>query len=91
LCGIEAMAQIAEWDKQFQPDRVVAYAMADLKVSGGTIIADGAAFRSRQRWYKLKFRCDIVPGRDEVRAFEFAVGEPVPRIAWERYGLPPVH
>jgi hypothetical protein len=91
LCGIEAMAQIAEWHRQFQPDRVVAYAMADVKVSGTTIVADGAAFRSRQHWYKLKFSCDTVPGRDEVRALEFAVGEPIPRRAWERYGLPPVH
>lgn len=91
LCGIEAMAQIALWDGHFQPDRVVAYAMADVKVADGTIVAEGAAFRSKQHWYGLRFRCEIGPDHQSVQAFEFAIGRSIPKTAWERHGLPPVH
>jgi hypothetical protein len=88
LCDLEAMAQIAEWHKEFHPDRVVAYAMADLKIEANTTVAEGAAFHSDHKWYKLKFKCEIEANRQTVRAFEFSVGNSIPRKAWERYGLP---
>ena len=90
LCGIEAMAQIAAAPNgAFQPDRVVAYAMADVKASGGEILAEGAAFRSRGRWYRLKFQCRLKPDRLTVETFEFSVGKAIPRRLWEAHNLPP--
>jgi hypothetical protein len=91
LCDIEAMAQIAVWHKEFQPDRVVAYALGEVKAVDHKIVAEGAAFRSQRRWFKLRFTCEIAADRDAVLAFAFAVGTPIPRSSWERYGLPPVH
>lgn len=87
LCGIEAMEQVQAWNGQFQPDSVVAYAMADSKIVGRTVEATGAAIRSKQQWFKLKFRCGLSADLTEVVAFEFQVEEPIPRSAWEEHNL----
>ncbi|MCB8821507.1 DUF930 domain-containing protein [Microvirga rosea] len=89
-CGIEAMAQIAALTL-FQPDRVVAYAMADVARVGNTLTAQGAAFRSGRRWYKLAFICELTHDHRAIQAFEFTIGDPIPRRLWEAHSLPPVH
>jgi hypothetical protein len=91
LCSIEAMSQIHAWRKEFEPDRLAAYAMADTKLSGRILLADGAAFRSKRHWYNLRFKCEFTSDRKRVAAFEFLVGEAVPSAQWEAHGLPPVH
>jgi hypothetical protein len=91
LCNIEAMDQLHAWRADLQPDRVVAYAMAGTKVEKNTILADGAAFRSKSLWYNLKFRCELTPDRRKVAAFEFLAGEAIPREEWEERNLPAIH
>jgi hypothetical protein len=91
LCSIEAMSQIHAWKKEFEPDRLAAYAMADTRISGRILLAEGAAFRSKRRWYNLRFKCEFTSDRKRVAAFEFRVGEAVPSSQWEARGLPPVH
>jgi hypothetical protein len=88
LCAIEAMAQIKAWKSTFQPDHVVAYAMAETKVLGNALLADGAAFHSDRHWYTIKYKCELTADHNKVVAFEFAVGAVVPRHDWERYSLP---
>jgi len=88
LCNLEAMAQIAAALKQFEPDRVVAYAMADTKRAGNVIVAEGAAFRSGSQWYGLKYRCRLGADRKGVQAFELSVGDAIPRRVWEVHNLP---
>lgn len=88
LCNLEAMAQVGVWSKDHRPDRVVAYAMADPKLSGNTFSADGAALHSKRDWFKLRFRCDLTPDHKKVAAFEFLMGEPIPRKEWEEHNLP---
>ncbi|MGX5828629.1 DUF930 domain-containing protein [Mesorhizobium sp. 43Arga] len=91
LCNLEAMDQIRRWSADFQPERVVPYATAEEKVSGTTIAADGAAFRSRKNWYNLKFKCQLARDGESVIGFEFLVGDPVARDKWDEFGLPEVH
>lgn len=43
----------------FKPDTLVAYAMAKIRLSGRKLSADGAAFRSRGRWFNIKFGCAV--------------------------------
>lgn len=88
LCGLEAMSQIHAWKSDFEPDRVTAYARGATKLAGRALIADGAAFRSKRRWYDLRFRCEFSPDQAAILAFEFRVGEPVPRSQWAKLGLP---
>jgi len=87
LCGLEAMAQIAASQPQFRTDRTIAYAMAEVKFVKGAIVADGAAFRSEERWYRLKFRCRISTDGRSIQSFEFLVGSAIPKSEWERHGL----
>jgi hypothetical protein len=88
LCGLEAMSQIQAWKSDFEPDRVTAYAKGATKLVGRALIADGAAFRSKRRWYGLSFRCELNPDQAAVVAFAFRVGEPVPKSQWAKLGLP---
>lgn len=88
LCNLEAMEQIHAWRNEFEPERLVAYAMRDTSIAGNTVLAEGAAFRSARRWYNLKYRCEVTADLAEVTAFEFSVGEPVPREVWEAHYLP---
>lgn len=87
LCDAEAMEQIARWKQEFQPDRLIAYAMDDTRIDGAIVIADSAAFRSKGRWYHVKFRCSLTVDLKTVASFEFQVGEPIPREQWAAHYL----
>lgn len=87
LCNLEAMEQIAAWDKTFRPDNLVAYARSEETITGNTIKAGGAAFHSGDQWYDLRFDCDLAPGGNTVVALAFEVGKPVPRRDWDTLGL----
>lgn len=91
LCGLEAMGQIHDWQRDFEPDRVTAYALSGTRLSGRVLTAEGAAFRSRRRWYGLRFACTVSADLKRVTAFAFHVGEPIPQERWEALGLPAVH
>ncbi|MCV9941011.1 DUF930 domain-containing protein [Boseaceae bacterium BT-24-1] len=90
LCNLEAMSQIHAWKAEFEPDRVVAFAMAGTKASRTTLEAEGAAFRSRKQWYGLRFRCEMA-ATGKVAGFQFRVGEAIPRSEWAAHDLPPEH
>ena len=91
LCGLEAMEQVHAWQRDYQPDRIVVYAMGEPTMTGNLFEADGAAFRSRSLWYNIKFSCELSADHARVAGFAFAVGAPVPRDNWEDHGLPAVH
>ena len=91
LCNLEAMDQIRKWRADFRPEQVVPYATAEEKIAGTSIIADGAAFRSKRNWYGLKFKCELAPDGETVTGFAFLVGDPVERAKWDELGLPSVH
>ncbi len=90
LCNLEAMSQIHAWKVDFEPDRVVAFAMAGTKLTKTALEADGAAFRSRNQWYGLRFRCEMA-ANGKVAGFQFRVGEAIPRSEWAAHDLPPEH
>ncbi|WP_245436985.1 DUF930 domain-containing protein [Mesorhizobium helmanticense] len=91
LCNLEAMDQIRKWRADFQPERVVPYAMVEETISATSITANGAAFRSRRNWYALKFTCELARDGESVTGFAFLVGDPVSREKWDELGLPAVH
>jgi hypothetical protein len=87
ICDLEAILQIGRIEMDFAPDSVVAYAMQGTQMSKDSIVADGAAFRSRGRWYNLKFKCQFSARRQRVLAFEFEVGDAAPRAEWSEHAL----
>jgi hypothetical protein len=91
LCNLEAMEQLHAWRAEFEPDRLVAYAASDTVISGATVVADGGAIRSRFVWYRIKYKCALTPDYAAVVAFEFQLGDPIPRREWDELNLPPVY
>jgi Domain of Unknown Function (DUF930) len=87
LCNIEAMEQIHRWKEAFQPDFLMAYAMADVRIADSTVEVKGGAFRSKRRWYNVSFKCEATPDLSKVAAFEFLVGEEIPRDQWAEHNL----
>ena len=53
--------------------------------------ADGAAFRSKGRWYGLQFTCDLSADGQSVTGFAFLVGDAIPREKWDAFGLAAVY
>lgn len=88
LCNLEAMAQVGAWSKELEPDRVVAYAMADPKLSDSDFVAEGAAIHSKRDWYSLQYRCHLTANNQKVVAFEFLIGASIPREVWMDHNLP---
>lgn len=91
LCGLEAMVQIRDWQRDYEPDRVTADALAPTRLAQLVLTADGAAFRSKLHWYGLRFTCTVTPDLKRVTAFAFHVEDPVPQQRWEALGLPAIH
>ncbi len=87
LCNVEAMDQVHAWRQALNPDRLVAYAMEDLRAAGPELIAEGAAIRIGGGWYNMKFRCELSPDGWKVVAFAFRLGGPIPEAVWEDHGL----
>jgi hypothetical protein len=86
ICDYTAMKRIRAEGK-FRPDRAVGYAIAEAKVSGNTLVAAGAAFRSRKKWYRLSYTCTTTADRMKVLKFEYEVGPEIPEERWSAYGL----
>lgn len=87
LCNIEGLEQLRVALPDLHPDTLVPYAMADMTQGGLTLIANGAAFRSRRRWFALNFTCEAAPSLRSVTAFAFRVGDEVPESEWDAHGL----
>ncbi|WP_370321297.1 DUF930 domain-containing protein [Oricola sp.] len=87
LCGIEAMAQVADLGDVYAPDMIVTYAMDDVRIKGSTARAPGAAVRSKGHWFNLRFECSVTPDLEHVVAFAFKLGEAIPEAEWEGHNL----
>lgn len=86
-CDMESLDQIAKGGKGFKPDKVVAYTFSDPVHGENSIEAPGAAFRSKGEWYRLSYSCKTGPKHLDVKAFNFEIGDQIPRGDWEQYYL----
>ena len=74
LCALEALEQIKAWNADYVPERMVSYTFAEVRYDAQKIIADGAAFWSRDNWHHLKFECELSADDKRVIDFDFVVG-----------------
>lgn len=86
-CDIEAMDQIGAAKNGYRPDKVIAYAFGDPKLSGTTLKTKGAVFRSKGEWYRLSYRCEASADRLAVKAFRYTIGGRVPHADWAAHYL----
>lgn len=87
LCGVAAMSAIRKDLKEFRPDRAIANAREEAKLKGDNLQADGAAFRSRKKWYELSFSCTGDAEHMKVLSFSYKVGPEIPESQWAGYNL----
>ncbi len=76
-CNIEALAQIGYSGEGFTPDVVMAEAYALQEMIGTRLIANGAIFRSGEKWYGLAFDCTLSDDLSTVTAFTYRLGADV--------------
>jgi len=87
LCDIEALEQIRVANPATVPDSIEAAAFAETRVTGLTVIAPGAAYRSRRKWYQAKFSCSVAADYLRVTEFSFSVGDSIPENEWDSHNL----
>lgn len=87
-CDIEAMLRLRR-ETRWAPDKVMAYAYGDPKLSRHRIQASGAAFRSRGKWYHLSYDCTADADHLAIRTFNYKIGNLIPQSHWEAHYLVP--
>ncbi len=88
-CDVEAMERISREQAKFSVDKVLAYAFSDPVVKENSIQADGAAFRSREHWYKLSYACKTDDEHIKILSFSYTIGSEVPQNQWDKHYLVP--
>ena len=86
-CDIEAIEQIRVVNPTSFPDSVEAAAFAETSVTGLSVVAPGAAYRSHRRWYGVNFTCSVAADYASVTTFRFELGEEIPENEWEAHNL----
>ena len=87
LCDIEALEQIRVANPATVPDSMEAAAFAETKVTGLTVVATGAAYRNRGKWYQARFSCSVAADYLRVTEFSFSLGDPIPESEWDSHNL----
>lgn len=87
LCDYTALTRIHDTNNDLHPDRAVASAAVEPRMGEHTIVANGAAFRSRGKWYTLSFSCTADTEHLKVLNFKFKIGDEIPEAKWAAYGL----
>jgi hypothetical protein len=88
ICSFEVAEQVARARPETPPDFVVPYGPSGGFIRGGTLDADGGAFRSGGRWFDVSFRCTVDMKAMRVTAFSYRLGKEVPPQQWPRRRLP---
>jgi hypothetical protein len=55
--------------------------------AGDVVTAKGGAVRAHNRWYKLKFSCNVTIDRMKATAFTYELGAEIPQAQWDDLGL----
>ncbi len=87
ICDYAAMQKIGKAANHFHPDRAISDARTSTIVIKDTITANGAAFRSRNKWYELSYTCTAAPNHLKVLSFDYKIGPEIPENKWSAYHL----
>jgi hypothetical protein len=88
-CDEEVADRIAQEDKRFDPDKVIAYAIEEPKQDGDEIKTRGGAFRSNGEWYHVAYKCLTAPDHIQILSLRYKIGDKIPEDEWEQYNLYP--
>lgn len=84
LCSSELYSQLRNGSPSYNAELVPSFELP----KGNVLKVPNAAFRSKNRWYDLAFRCEVDTDGMSVRSFGFDVGKEVPKSDWRKRGFP---
>ncbi len=87
-CNIEAVGQVGNAGRGFEPDALVADAFAPPAIDTGasSVSVSGGAFRSGQKWYGIAYSCTLGKDLASVKSFSYRIGEDVTAALKPRLG-----
>lgn len=84
LCSSELYSQLKNGSPSYNAELVPSF-----ELPKGTVLkVPNAAFRAKNRWYDLAFRCEVDGEAMSIRSFGFEVGAEVPKSQWRKRGFP---
>lgn len=81
------MVHVNAWNRHFEPERVIAYALENPTFEREVDGATAAAMPSKGRWCRPAFKCTLDADLDRVIGFKFFLGVVIPSEEWPSYGL----
>ncbi|MGV2981669.1 DUF930 domain-containing protein [Camelimonas sp. ID_303_24] len=87
VCGTEVGLRISREHRGFLVDKVVADTFRREVQVRNRIVAKGAVFRSRGKWFHLAFECETGPHHMDVHKMSYSIGAEIPRSQWARHYL----
>lgn len=87
VCDTEVMLQINREHSEFVVDKVIAYTFRSPVQKNDRLVADGAAFRSRGKWFRLSYRCQTGPRHLDITELKYQVGDEIEHKFWRRFYL----
>lgn len=91
VCFLKLEDRISRETAYRNVDRVMMDAFSRGEIDGRSLRADGAAFRDKGQWFRLRFRCAVTPDRLQVENLHYDVisKTPIPLGEWEKHKLFP--
>ncbi|NLS04562.1 DUF930 domain-containing protein [Rhizobium sp. P32RR-XVIII] len=84
LCSTELREQLVHGSPAYSPVMVPNYALP----RGTVLDIRRGAFRTRDGWYDVQYRCEVDQGVTKVVSFAVDVGDPIPPNQWRARGFP---
>ncbi len=84
LCSTELREQLVHGSPAYNPVMVPNYALP----RGTVLDVRRGAFRTREGWYDVQFRCEVDEGVTKIVSFAIDVGNPIPPSQWRSRGFP---
>lgn len=87
VCVMRGIDTIRHDRKLPKVDRIKTSIFGRATFNGTQVAAVGGAVRAKDRWYGLKFKCDVTPDQMKALTFTYEIGKEIPEGKWDDLGL----
>ena len=88
ICSIEALEQVRHAQPDGFPDLLVPFSAGGGLIENHVLNAKGGAYRSRDGWFDIAYRCEVDAQTTRIVSFRYEIGAAIPRNQWARRKLP---
>lgn len=86
-CAIKGVDTLRRQKRLPGADRLRTGLVGPAVLEGSVVTGNAGAVHAKGRWYALKFTCTVTPDRMKATAFSYELGQEIPEVKWEAYGL----